>query len=304
MLKEIWHSGCRKALLDFTRCLALLTQKISVLHECIHDLDQVSGRTNVNKNNFQSSQELFNLLKEFISPIHMQYSLHIINIIFQNQEYSPLFDFASQSIDMSCESNFTNVIREMEGFNFTEFVQANDAKTLVAIGGFLHISREILDFLDNFHKVTDQDCTFLSECFVKFTEESETMIKVATFLTGLSKMAHFANSAPQINKVSYQDNTYEAAEVNNEDIIDTTDNSANITLVDSVDGPTSQKTKIEEESHIGANSKTAHFFIELTKQVDTVSKLLLNGVSAVHKTIERGSTRVTDTEQKYNELPM
>lgn len=188
MLREIWQSGCRDVLVDFTKSVAMLTKKMSVLQECINDLEHVQGQVNSNNNQLYSPQKLVNILSEYIPANQINYAIHVINIVSGNHNYSPLFDFSLLSTSMSNNSSLAKVFSEIEGFHFTEFVEQNEAKSLVAIGGFLHISKELLDFLDGFHRVTERDCRFLSECFFKFTEESVSIIKVASLLTGLNKL--------------------------------------------------------------------------------------------------------------------
>ncbi|XP_012938658.1 uncharacterized protein LOC101857572 [Aplysia californica] len=191
MLRELWHSGCRDTLVEFTRCVALLSRNVGVFQELIQDLQGATEQLNAsNNNNFQAPDAVVNVLREFIPPQHIGYATHVMNIAFARQHYSPLFDLLALSSDPSEKSDLLQVVREIEGFRFTEFSQESDAKALVAIGSFLHISRELLDFLDGFNKVTDKDCQFLHNCLNKFSEESAGIMKVVSLLTGLHRMKH------------------------------------------------------------------------------------------------------------------
>ncbi|CAL1547867.1 unnamed protein product [Lymnaea stagnalis] len=183
ILKNIWQTGCRTALIEFTQGASQLTRNMGIFSEVIHDLQKLTGP--LNTGDIQASENWINILRQFIPPHQHGYAAHVINIVFGIQRYSPVFDFLALSTDPSNESGIIHLMREIESVNFTDFVEHDNSKALVAIGSFLHISREILDLLDGLQRFTERDCRFLQECLIRFTQESLTIMKVVSVLTNL-----------------------------------------------------------------------------------------------------------------------
>ncbi|XP_059141943.1 uncharacterized protein LOC131929655 [Physella acuta] len=186
ILKNIWQSGCRNALIEFTHCSAQLSQRISIFGELIHDMQGISQ--SFDGNITHTSQNLIHIIQQIVPEHQVGYVTHVMNMVFGDRHYSPLFDFLALSNKPSSDSNFAQLLSELESFNFTNFVELSDSKTLVAIGSFLHISRELVDFLDGLRNFTEQDCRFLSECLVRCSQETLTIMRVVSVLTSLDKI--------------------------------------------------------------------------------------------------------------------
>ncbi|BFZ13567.1 hypothetical protein BsWGS_16606 [Bradybaena similaris] len=186
MLRDLWQVGCRNTLLEFVTATTLLTHNLGVFGEMIRDLQKCAEPLSAT-NNTQTCDQVLSLLRPFIPPDQLEYVKHVVNIVFHNTSYSPLFDFILTSSDLTGDSSHTvQLMQEIESFRFTEFLQQGSAQFLAAIGSFLHISRELLDFLDGFQKVTEQDCRFLYECLTRLSQESASIQRAATTLTNLT----------------------------------------------------------------------------------------------------------------------
>ncbi|CAG5121137.1 unnamed protein product [Candidula unifasciata] len=217
MLRDLWQAGCRQSVLEFVTATALLTRNLGVFGELIRDL-QDCVQPFCSSNITQTSDQVLSLLKPFVPQDQLQYVTHVVNIIFHSNSYSPLFDLILTSPDLGGErSNTVQLLQEIESFRFTEFVQQGGSHFLVAIGSFLHVSRELLDFLDGFQKVTEQDCRFLYECLTRFNQESLGVLQAATVLTHLGhvraqhvspviKFSHHSSTHPQPHNSSTHPN--------------------------------------------------------------------------------------------------
>lgn len=202
MLKDVWQTGCRNSLTEFVHAATRLTRNLNVFGEVIQDL-QGCARTVNNSNRGQTPAEITRLLKQFIPSHQLSYIVHVINIAFGSSNYSPLFDFMVMSADLTNDSSFIRLMRDVESFHFAEFVERSDVKSLIIIGSFLHISRELLDFLDGFRKVTDHDCQFLMECLTKFSEQSLNIMKAVVVLTNLDQIRRQQlDTAPNSSAIS------------------------------------------------------------------------------------------------------
>uniref|UniRef100_A0A0B6Y4J0 Uncharacterized protein n=1 Tax=Arion vulgaris TaxID=1028688 RepID=A0A0B6Y4J0_9EUPU len=187
MLKDLWQIGCRNSIVDFINATALLTRNLGVFSEVIQDIQSCAQSVSGSNNTNQTPETVINILRPFIPPHQIDYITHVVNFAFGSRYYSPLFDLILSS-DVSSSSHIVQLMREMESFNFIEFIEQGNNRSLIAIGSFLHISRELLDFLDGFQKVTDHDCRFLLDCLTRFTQESTNIMKTVSVLTNLNQL--------------------------------------------------------------------------------------------------------------------
>ncbi|RUS87002.1 hypothetical protein EGW08_005240, partial [Elysia chlorotica] len=184
MVRDVWQKGCREVLLEFTHCAATLTRDLGVFGEVLRDL-----QGNINGPALQAGPGLvISTIREFVPPHQVPYLTHVINMAFGNERYTPLFAFTALTVNSGNNSNIAQIMLEIESFHFDEFIETSESRALVAIGSFLHVSRELCDFLDGFQRLTERDCHFLQECLQRLGAESVSIMKAATVLVSLDKI--------------------------------------------------------------------------------------------------------------------
>ncbi|KAK3760936.1 hypothetical protein RRG08_022344 [Elysia crispata] len=186
MIRDVWQKGCRDVLMEFTHCAATLTRNLGVFGELVRDLQnttpalQDKGQTN--------PAMVIRAIHDFVPPHQIPYLTHVINIAFGNESYSPLFAFTALTVNSGNSSNIAQIMLEIESFHFDDFIENSESRALVAIGSFLHVSRELCDFLDGFQRLTDRDCQFLQECLHRLGAESVSIMKAVAVLVNLDKI--------------------------------------------------------------------------------------------------------------------
>ena len=195
VFRDVWQKGCREVLLEFTHCAATLTRNLGVFGEVMRDLQsstpalaQGAGQ------NSNSPAVVIQAIQEFVPPHQLPYATHVINMAFGNERYSPLFAFTALTLDSGNNSNLAQIMLEIEAFHFDEFVEMSESRALVAIGSFLHVSRELCDFLDGFQRLTERDCHFLQDCLHRLGQESGTIMKAVGVLVSLDKIRKQLNT--------------------------------------------------------------------------------------------------------------
>lgn len=194
MIRDVWQKGCRDVLVEFTHCAASLTRNLGVFGEVVRDLQNVTPILHDTGHSNPSPAVVMNILREFIPAHQLPYATHVINMACGNERYSPLFAFTALTLNPGNNSNIAQVMLEIESFHFDEFLENNESAALVAIGSFLHVSRELCDFLDGLQHLTQRDCNFLQECLQKLAAESVNIMKVVALLTSLEKIRKQVNS--------------------------------------------------------------------------------------------------------------
>ncbi|GFR63727.1 hypothetical protein ElyMa_001903100 [Elysia marginata] len=188
MVRDVWQKGCREVLIEFTHCAATLTRNLGVYGEVVRDLQKATSVVNNLSDSRSSPAMLLQAVRDFIPAHQLPYATHVINMAFGNERYSPLFAFTSLTLGSENSSNIAQVMLEIESFHFDEFIENSESRSLVAIGSFLHVSRELCDFLDGFQHLTERDCQFLQECLQKLATESVSIMKAVAVLTSLDKI--------------------------------------------------------------------------------------------------------------------
>ncbi|GFN80280.1 hypothetical protein PoB_000678600 [Plakobranchus ocellatus] len=200
MIRDVWQKGCRSVLLDFTRCAATLTRNLGVFGEVLRDLQSVSEMpAGIGQN---GPRLVIDAIRGFIPPHQIPYATHVINMVYGNERYSPLFAFTAMTLNSQNNSNIAQVMLEIESFHFDDFIERSESRTLVAIGSFLHVSRELFDFLDGFQHLTELDCQFLQDCLKRLTQESLGIMKAVAVLVNLDKIRKQINAEAPVNSVS------------------------------------------------------------------------------------------------------